>query len=80
MASPLIIGVTIINPRRRNTTLMSSLLNWWTGISWGRERFRARKSKRLRSPGIDSEESIPPGYKAGGIDSWAYETFKEPRN
>ncbi len=28
---------------------------------------RARIRKLLRSPGIDAKESIPPGYKAGGI-------------
>jgi hypothetical protein len=31
---------------------------------WGRRECRARICKRLRSPGIDSEESIPPAYVA----------------
>jgi hypothetical protein len=56
MAPPLIIEVTIINPKRRHyvDVVITKLVD---GNQLGRERFRARTCKRLRSPGIDSEES-----------------------
>jgi hypothetical protein len=74
-------GRVICHPRRRKCIHLCSFADSRGGGVWWWLKTRGQIFKRLRTPGIGSKESIPPGYisllnRLIVIDSWIPSTFK----